>query len=173
MARYSLPQPVSEKQAVIPENDNSLADCQRRVQFTNIGVVLADSLPCIAGVLSPCSKEQHGRHFVLVTDGRLRASVKIKGRGWGLVFQPATTSTTPSPYPVILFTASTETASCGLQGLPPSPFLKIPWPGYLPFLQLLAPIPLNCPVPLYVKGVMNNFWELHNIILEVDIPIML
>ena len=52
-------------------------------------------LACVAGGLSRCGKQRHGRHFVLVADGRIRASDKIKGEGVGVCCNPQ-----PLPHPL-------------------------------------------------------------------------
>ena len=56
---------------------------RKRVQLQTRTRSSANALACVAGGLSRCG--EHGRHFVLVVDGRLRASDKmtVQGRGRG------------------------------------------------------------------------------------------
>ena len=45
-------------------------------------ILVSTSLACVAGGLSRCGDQRHGRHFERVADGRLRASDKIAGAWW-------------------------------------------------------------------------------------------
>ena len=72
--------------------------------------------------LSRCSKQRHGRHFVLVADGRLRTSDKITGRGEGMGIVASTTSPPP-----LNFVSSPQSPICHQYKMAPVSSPRIDW----------------------------------------------